>query len=82
MDLKSVDKNCTSPEQLMVDVTFDISLAENDASPNDQGASTFMGVKGVEFGRTKARELPALRPVCIVFKRLLYLYHLNKPYEG
>ncbi len=65
----------------MVDVTFDLSPQEGSGT-TDPGMCAFLGARGTEFALARSRELPMLRPVCIVFKKLLHLARLNKPYAG
>jgi len=41
-----------------------------------------LGIRSTEYILIKSTELPLLRPICIVLKKILDSYDLNKPYLG
>lgn len=58
-----------------VDLTFD-------ASWDGQPSAAFLGIRNTEFVLSKSAEIPVLKPVCIIIKKLLNTYGLNKPFSG
>jgi hypothetical protein len=57
---------------LKMDITFDDS--------NEFG--TFSGIQCIDLIAQKVKELPELKGIIILLKKLLFLHDLNRPYFG
>lgn len=59
-------------KKFKVDITFETTLEE----------STTIGIQCVQLIKDKIQTLPLLKPLTILFKKLLSIHHLNIPYHG
>lgn len=62
-------------DAIRVDISFDVSF-------DGQLSAAYLGIRSTEYVLTKTSEFPLLRPTCIVLKKILNSYGLNKPYLG
>lgn len=62
-------------KEFKMDITFEHSI-------ETYCYHIFSGIQCIELVREKIRELPELKPITILLKKLLYQHDLNKPYFG
>ena len=60
---------------MKVDITFDDSI-------EGEPSSVWYGIKFVEWMKVESDELPYLRPIVILLKKLVAIHGFNIPFHG